>query len=337
MLLGRDIMKLRIGDKVRLLNEVGEGLVSRIKDKETVFVEMQDGFEIPFLISQLVPIHTELIIDKDAENLEINPEAHLTDAVYFIMEPDHDFQPLVSDYKIYLFNASSFNLLYSYSVKDEEYFQTLKHGEVGPYQKVLIRQVKMQYFKDYHYHKMECLLFKNTFFKAQTPIAEVIRISPEVLHTAKMIRHDEFRHPVFGFLLKDDFISHNRVDANLGENDIARLKSIKEFKTASKVSRSNKEYLRSLEKEVDLHINELVESTNGMSNFEMLNIQLERFEKELDEAIAKHMKKLIFIHGVGNGRLRQEITAILKDTRGVTFQDASYKEYGYGATQVNIL
>ena len=80
MLLGRDIMKLRIGDKVRLLNEVGEGLVSRIKDKETVFVEMQDGFEIPFLISQLVPIHTELIIDKDAENLEINPEAHLTDA-----------------------------------------------------------------------------------------------------------------------------------------------------------------------------------------------------------------------------------------------------------------
>ena len=60
---------------------------------------------------------------------------------------------------------SSFNLLYSYSVKDEEYFQTLKHGEVGPYQKVLIRQVKMQFFKDYHYHKMECILFKNTFLK----------------------------------------------------------------------------------------------------------------------------------------------------------------------------
>jgi hypothetical protein len=330
-------MKLRIGDKVRLLNEVGEGIVSRIKDKETVFVEMQDGFEIPFGISQLVPIHTELIIDKEAENIEINPEAHLTDAVYFIIEPDHDFQPLVSDYKIYLFNASSFNLVYAYSIKDEEYFQTLKHGEVGPYQKVLIRQVKMQFFKDYHYHKMECLLFKNTFFKAQTPIVEVIRIAPEVIQAAKTIKHDQFKHPVYGFMLKDEFVSHQRVESPLEPHDIARLRSIKEFKSASKISKSNKEYLKSLEKEVDLHITELVEDPSGLSNFEMLNIQLERFEKELDEALAKHMRKIIFIHGVGNGRLRQEITSILKHTKGITFQDASFKEYGFGATQVNIL
>lgn len=128
-------MKLRIGDKVRFLNEVGEGIVSRIKDKQTVFVEMLDGFEIPFLINQLVPIHTELILDKDAENIELNPDAHLTDAIYFVIEPDHEFASLINDYKIYLFNASSFNLLFSYSIKDEEYFQTLKHGEIGPYQK----------------------------------------------------------------------------------------------------------------------------------------------------------------------------------------------------------
>ena len=53
-------MKLRIGDKVRFLNETGEGIVSRIKDKLNVFVEMPDGFEIPYLASQLVPIHTDL-------------------------------------------------------------------------------------------------------------------------------------------------------------------------------------------------------------------------------------------------------------------------------------
>src|SRR4051812_32346189 len=100
-------MKLRIGDKVRFLNEVGEGVISRIKDKQTVFVEMQDGFEIPFLTSQLVPIHTELIINKDTENIELNPDVHVADAVYFIIEPDHDFPSLISDYKIYLFNASS--------------------------------------------------------------------------------------------------------------------------------------------------------------------------------------------------------------------------------------
>ncbi len=330
-------MKLRIGDKVRFLNEVGEGIVSRIKDKNTVFVEMNDGFEIPFQVNQLVPIHTELIVDRAADNIEMNPDAHITDAVYFVIEPDHEHPPLINDYKIYLFNASSFNLLYAYSIKDDQYFQTLKNGEVGPYQKVLLRQVKMQFFQEYFYHKIECLLYKNSFFKAQTPIAEVLHITPKILESSKRIEHEEFKYPVYGFLLKDEFVSLARVEERLDLIDLERLKSIKEFKSRSKISKSAKEYLKSLEKEVDLHIEELVDKTKGLSNFEMLNIQLERFEKELDEAIAKNMKKIVFIHGVGNGRLRQEIHAILKSTRGVTFQDASFKDYGYGATQVNIL
>jgi len=330
-------MKLRIGDKVRFLNEVGEGTVSRVKDKFTVFVEMLDGFEIPFAINQLVPIHTELILNKDAENIELNPEVHLTDAIYFVIEPDHEFPSLINDYKIYLFNASSFNLLYSYSIKDEEHFQTIKHGEIGPYQKVLFRQVKLQFFKEYFYHKIECLLYKNTFFKAQTPVSEVLRITPKGLLESKTIKHEEFKFPVYGFLLKDEFAFFTKVEAELNLIDIEKLKNIKEFRSKEKVSKSSREYLKSLEKEIDLHIEELVENTNGMSNFEMLNIQLERFEKELDEALEKNMKKLIFIHGVGNGRLRQEIASILKSTKGVSFQDASFKEYGYGATQVNIL
>jgi hypothetical protein len=330
-------MKLRIGDKVRILNEVGEGVISRIKDKNTVFVEMPDGFEIPYGVSELVPIHTELIIDKDADNIELDPEAGIADAVYFVVEPDHEMPALVSDYKIYLFNASGFHMLYAWSVKDEAYFQTLKHGEVGPYQKVLLRQVKMQFFKDYSFQKMECLLYKNTFFKTQAPITKVIQVNARVLAESKPIRHDEFRYPVYGFVLRDEFESVQVVEQTLNEADISKLRAIKEFRSREKVSRSNREYLKSLEKEVDLHIHELVDDTKGLSNFEMLNIQLERFEKELDEAMAGNIRKITFIHGVGNGRLRQEIAAILKETRGVTFQDAPYKEYGYGATQVNIL
>ena len=64
-------MKLRIGDKVRFLNEVGEGIITRFKDKETVFVEMNDGFEIPYLTKHLVPIHTELILKPEVENMEM--------------------------------------------------------------------------------------------------------------------------------------------------------------------------------------------------------------------------------------------------------------------------
>ncbi|MBI2722861.1 MAG: Smr/MutS family protein [Bacteroidetes bacterium] len=330
-------MKLRIGDKVRFLNETGEGKVSRIKDKNTVFVEMPDGFEIPYLTAQLVPIHTELIIDRDAENIELSPDAQLTDAVYFIIEPDHEFAGLISDYRIYLFNASSFNLLYSYSIKDGEYYQTLKHGEIGAYQKILLKTVKINYFKEYNYQKVDCILYKNGFFKAQFPIAEILFLSPETLRDSKTIKHEEFEFPVFGFLLKEEFLNTREVEQRLTDEDIKRVKSIKEFKSKTTISKSKKEYLRSLEKEVDLHIEELMKNTKGLSNYEMLNIQLERVERELDEAMAKNMKKIVFIHGVGNGRLKQEIVSILKSTKGVTYQDASYKDYGFGATQVNIL
>lgn len=330
-------MKLRIGDKVRFLNETGEGIVSRIKDKTSVFVEMVDGFEIPYLVSQLVPIHTELIVDKDADNIEMNPEASVNDAVYLVIEPDHELPTLINDYKIYLFNSSAFNILFSYSIKDEEYFQTLKHGELGAYQKILLKQVKIQFFKEYSYHKIECLFYKNTHFKTQLPVVEIVNISPKTLAESKVIKHDEFKFPVYGFLLKDEFLMQTNVEQELSLVDIAKLKSIKEFNSRSKTSRSNKEYLKSLEKEVDLHITELIENPEGLSNFEMLNIQLEKFENELDDAIFKNMKKIVFIHGVGNGRLKQEIIERLKKTKGVIYQDGSYKDYGFGATQVNIL
>lgn len=330
-------MKLRIGDKVRFLNEVGEGVVARFKDKQTVFVEMQDGFEIPFQSNQLVAIHTELIIDKDAENVELHPNSHLTDAIYFIIEPDHDFPSLRENYNIFLFNASSFNLLFSYSIKDVDYFQTIKHGEIGSYQKVLLKQVKLQYFKEYTFHKLECLLFKNTFFKSQIPIADVLFISSKSLEQSKTIIHNEFKIPVYVFLLKDDFITIQNIEQDLSLIDIAKINTIKEFKPKLKTSFSTKEYLKSLEKEVDLHIHELVDKTNGLSNFEMLTIQLERFEKELDEAMLNNFKKIIFIHGVGNGKLKHEIIKVLKTIKGVSYQDASYKEYGFGATQVNLI
>lgn len=330
-------MKLRIGDKVRFLNETGDGIVSRIKDKQTVFVEMLDGFEIPYLVSQLVPIHNELIIDNNADNIELNPDVQTNDAVYLIIEPDHELLSLVNDYKIYLFNSSSYNILFSYSIKDENYFQTLKHGELGAFQKILLKQVKIPFFKEYNYHKIECLFYKNTHFKTQLPLAEIVNVSPKSLAESKLLKHDEFKFPVYAFLLKEEFLVQENVEQELSLIDIAKLKSVKEFNSRTKISKSNKEYLKLLEKEVDLHITELIENPEGLSNFEMLNIQLEKFDNELDDAIYKNMKKIIFIHGVGNGRLKQEIISRLNKTKGVTFQDASYKDYGFGATQVNIL
>jgi len=87
--------------------------------------------------------------------------------------------------------------------------------------------------------------------------------------------------------------------------------------------------------EVDLHIEQLVDNPKAFSPAEMLDIQTKRFTSALEDAKCNRMKRIVFIHGVGNGRLRLEIQRILKrDYPKLRYQDASFKEYGFGATMI---
>ncbi|HYX08752.1 MAG TPA: Smr/MutS family protein, partial [Bacteroidales bacterium] len=89
--------------------------------------------------------------------------------------------------------------------------------------------------------------------------------------------------------------------------------------------------------EVDLHIQEIVDDYTGMSNGEIINIQLARFTTSLEGAIRNNVKKIVFIHGVGNGKLKYELRKILDNKYPhLRYQDASFREYGYGATLVVI-
>jgi dsDNA-specific endonuclease/ATPase MutS2 len=88
---------------------------------------------------------------------------------------------------------------------------------------------------------------------------------------------------------------------------------------------------------VDLHIGELLDNTRGMSNAEILNYQIDAFRKVMDANLRNAGKKIVFIHGKGEGVLRQ---ALMKELnyryKGHDVQDASFREYGYGATQITI-
>ena len=50
---------MKKGDKVRFLNEVGGGVVSGFRDKNTVLVEDSDGFEIPMSVTDVVVVADE--------------------------------------------------------------------------------------------------------------------------------------------------------------------------------------------------------------------------------------------------------------------------------------
>ena len=88
---------------------------------------------------------------------------------------------------------------------------------------------------------------------------------------------------------------------------------------------------------VDLHASELLDTTNGLSATDILNYQLDTMRKTLKEYEKKKGTKIIFIHGKGEGVLRKAIINELQYRyKSYTYQDASFREYGYGATQVTI-
>ena len=88
--------------------------------------------------------------------------------------------------------------------------------------------------------------------------------------------------------------------------------------------------------EVDLQIGQLVKSTRGMNNFDMLNLQLDAAKRQLEFAMRNRIQKVVFIHGVGDGVLKEELNYLFKRYDNLKFYDAEYKKYGLGATEVYI-
>ncbi|MEM5564912.1 Smr/MutS family protein [Psychroserpens sp. AS72] len=88
--------------------------------------------------------------------------------------------------------------------------------------------------------------------------------------------------------------------------------------------------------EVDLHIHQITTSNKHMSNYEMLNLQLDTARYKLEFAIKKRIQKVVFIHGVGEGVLKAELDYLFGRYDNVKFYEADYQKYGLGATEVYI-
>ena len=85
-----------------------------------------------------------------------------------------------------------------------------------------------------------------------------------------------------------------------------------------------------------MHIHHLTNSTKGMSNHEMLTLQLDTAKRQLEFAIRKRMQKVVFIHGVGEGVLKLELEYLFGRYNNVKYYEANYQKYGLGATEVYI-
>lgn len=170
--------------------------------------------------------------------------------------------------------------------------------------------------------------------KVETLDDVIVGIVTEVSGNAITIETDD------GFLL--DFQSYELVQMakagsmQVSNHEIAQVKAEKEATKKRKRQTVKPKERNAPKMEVDLHIQQLTNSTRGMSNTEMLNLQLDTAQRQLEFAIKKRIQKVVFIHGVGEGVLKEELNYLFRRYENVKYYDAEYQKYGLGATEVYI-
>lgn len=142
-----------------------------------------------------------------------------------------------------------------------------------------------------------------------------------------------------GFLF--EFLPKELVKIDQNQNELTKFSDINNPLLQSKIQdRKQKKSVFTSSKneivlEVDLHIHQLTQTTKGMDNFDMLNLQLQTAQRKLEYAIDKKISKIVFIHGVGEGVLKTELSYLFQKYP-VKYYDASYQKYGLGATEVYV-
>ncbi len=328
-------MTIRIGDKVRFLNEVGGGIVSGFRNKEVVLVEDEDGFEIPILAKECVVIEaaegpgisTTCVPGVNPTKNPItntNKEKKIFQA-FLALVPEFEDAPLQGKLELFLINDSPY-FFYYLCEENGSKRKAFADGLLHPDTHQALGHFSAQQLGEIGKMKLRLLPFKREqSYEPHSLVEKTVSF-----HAVKLSKSSAYEDtPHLGF--KAHLIPlHQNPEKEVAEN----------FPQKEKHS-SPKSRLKSPKKEhevieVDLHIEALLDSISGMTKSEMLDYQLRKFESILNENKGRKGQRIIFIHGVGNGRLKADIRRALQGRPHLDFQDASFREYGYGATMVII-
>lgn len=354
----------KVGDTVRFLNSTGGGIIRRIEGN-IAYVD-EDGFETPTLLRECVVVAAAATEPRPSDIKEFKgsrPSANIAPAaptapaagedfkveetpegeklnVVLAYEPENVKRLNDTTFSTYLVNDSNYYLYFTYMTRpDDADGWTMRYaGMVEPGMQVFMEDITGSDLPDMDRVAVQMIAFKEgKEFRLKSPIAIDTR-----LDTTKFFKLHCFK--------SNPYFDKEVIALDLVVNDVAMHRMVLDssriedgIKAKKAVDRPRKQPVRKRQDskpgilEVDLHIDELVDSRAGLSNADMLNLQIDEFRKVMDANLKRKGLKIVFIHGKGEGVLRNAIMKELNHRyKGHQVQDASFREYGYGATQVTI-
>lgn len=338
-------MEIRIGDKVRFLTEKMEGKVTGVIDPRTVEVYCDEyGFEIPASVNDLVVIQptsgkSSATPASTAPVLPGGEDKPATDTLHLAFVPEKGKQLADSRFELYLVNDTPLTVLYSAATLSEGQCSGLSAGSCNPGSVSELGSFTLKELDDVEQFSVQALFFKKGNYPLRPAIDTTVKIKPVSLCKAGSYHKERwFSLPVLMRSLETYYPPVEEMLERLPEEGDKQWKQVKSEKKAGSTEPSAEKPITGRVLEIDLHAGEILETLAGMDSKDILEYQLDLFRKTLDENKLKRGQKIVFIHGKGDGVLRQRILWELQTQyKRFRHQDASFKQYGYGATLVTIL
>jgi len=360
---------VQVGSQVRFLNTVGGGRVARIT-ADTAWVEDADGFEIPTPLKDCVvveagdtfipEIRPPKIIQEKLRQGRTEPAAPAPSEVRRPAAPaPRPARPLragedeltvqlaflpqdraklgLTNYEAYLVNDSGFTLYYVYLSAVGTGYKVRSTGTIEPHGDAFLEEFAPADLNDLEQLAIQILPFHDGgITKLQNPLSVRLKLDVTKFFKLHSFRpNDYFTDDALMLPIVERGAEQAKpeVDASALASALQTKKEDKKPapKAAPSASRRDEPLV------VDLHASEILETTAGMSSADIHDYQRDYFHRTMQEHIRERGRKIVFIHGKGDGVLRASIERELRRKYPTCrFQDASFQEYGYGATQVTI-
>jgi len=336
---------MNIGDKVRLVHGREEGIIYAFLPGNVVEIEIEDGFRIPVLRNEIVTI-SPVEAQRMVKSGELPKIAGQNDRIVsrtpvFAEKGIYLAFVSINDRAVtaHLINNTDWILPFSATALDETTHNGLAAGVLLPRSSQKLSELIIKDFEIWPVFEFKILYYREGKHILPQPLFKKMKCRAQSFYkskgTAPVLGREAFVYQLDEEnLKKEEPISSAKFSEDLRTSMMGGAETGKNSPSQSALEKPG---LEKPENVIDLHIEKMKKDFSGLSNDEILKIQLSSFENNLERAIAHGMEEITFIHGSGSGVLRTELHRRLSKNQHVQYyKDAQKEKFGYGATLVKI-
>ncbi len=356
-------MKFKPGDVVKFLNEKGGGVVTKIISQQLVSVAIEDGFEIPTATSELLKVESDdkfngqhgsagscvdfsqgILTASPSGITQAEPESRIFSlrivpgkadtAIYLAFCPKDQKWLITGELEIFLLNPTDFDVVYSFNLKHSTAgWKGVDYDIIPPESGIVVCVIAREELDAWQEGVIQIIFHKESQNRLVLPVHAAYK-----LKMSRLLKEDNYLVPAFHhqrmILVKlTDGVAAKSDSEGIEGSDVEASQRLSRMFERNE-SLIDRHRIAPAEAEVDLHISALRQDYSHMSKHEVLKFQIDYFRRTLDSAMMHQYKRIIYIHGIGNGVLRDAIMQQLNTYEELQFRTAPFERYGYGAIEV---